>query len=330
MATNEHSRVIPNVERLRWQDAKINTFINSLTVALNAMGEKAAYDELMGFSGAAFRLHFFQPQWCRSSPDATCGFDHSGPAAAAVGFAMEFVVSKADDAEAVARVRQRIVESINTGRPVLAGDLMGVLDWGVIVGYEDDGNTLLCRDYNAESEDTVPARKFPWLVAILGEKGEIPSRRENILKSLSIAAELADTPNYGPYTSGFAAYRAWSADLRDAAGFESADADQLRDLWHTNDWCYQSLLDARRSAARYLNSVAEEFDDETADSLRQAAELYERVLRTLRDGAKNVPFHMNEKPWIQEMRNAQADILNAALEMEREAVGCLCAARHRL
>ncbi|MFQ6091721.1 MAG: M56 family metallopeptidase [bacterium] len=81
---------IEGVDKLAgWGNGEENTFIGSLRVALSAVGENVPYDQLMGPSGAAFRLQIAQPEWCASAPDAQVGFEISGPARKTLGYSLK-------------------------------------------------------------------------------------------------------------------------------------------------------------------------------------------------------------------------------------------------
>ena len=327
--------VIEGVGRLEWGGGRENSFVGALAVAMLAMGEDVTYEYLMGASGAAFRLHFHQPEWCPSSPDATVGFDHSRPAMAALGYACRPVNSDADDAQAVRRAREAVVSSIDQGRPVIALDLRESVDWGAIVGYEEGGKQFLCRTYYENADDYAPAENWPWSMCIIGEKHSPPDRKERILKSFEIAVEMAETETFGEYASGFGAYGKWAADLLDDARFDTADGESLTGLTHTNAWCYVSLLHARIVAAAYLRSIGDEFGGEAAVHLAEAADLYERVVQELRAGLAYAPFppsapfpgRLREgQCWTREMRHAEAAVLSDACALERKAVHELKAA----
>ncbi len=207
--------VIEGLEPMEWGKGRDNTWANAYALSLQGAGEDVTYDTVMGYSGAAFRLHFHQPDWCPSSPDATVGYSHAVPAARAFGYAASGGMVDIKDAAAVADVRARIVASIDAGKPVRAIDLVQIPDWGVIVGYRDGGDTLLCRDYHADGDEYAEVVKFPWVVEFIGEKTRQPSVRENVVRALQVAVELADTPRFGQYASGFAAYDVWIGDLED-------------------------------------------------------------------------------------------------------------------
>ena len=323
-------KVLEGVEKLQWGKGQENTFIGALTAAMRAIGEDVTYDYLMGVSGAAFRLHFHQPGWCPSSPDATCGFNHAEPAMKALGYIVEGHWTPEDKPEAVKKTREAIVESINKGFPVVAIDLInGAPDYGVIVGYSDGGKKFLCRTYEDKTEGYSQAEKWPWVVLVIKEKGKVPDRRENLLRSLEIAVELANTDRYPGhaektfYASGFGAYETWAANLLDESRFEKLDEKELNRLTHTNGWCYLSLVDAREAAVRYLKSLEGEFDRESATHLSKAAGLYEEIVEKLKDGWKYAPMPWQLKEgehWTKEMRHAEAGVLKEALSLERTAV----------
>jgi len=326
-------RTIPGVERLEWGKGTENTFIGALTVALRALGSDVTYDDVMGLSGAAFRLHIRQPQWCPSAPDANVGFNHESPARVAFGYGGEFCSADLKNPDEVAKARRFIVESIDAGRPVLGIQLVEHADWGVITGYEKGGEVLLCRDYYLKTDHYEPATKFPWIVESVWAPDEPWTARsidasgahrpnaEAIIRSLEIAVEIANTPKYGSYASGFAAYDAWIRDLRNAAMFAKAEDSGF--LTHVNAWCYMSLIDARSSAVRYLRSIAGELDGAARDALRGAAADYERIVEALKAGRGNAPFPWqlaDGKSWTQEMRDGEAATLAQALELEQKAV----------
>ena len=168
---------IEGVEPLAgWGNGEENTFIGSLRVVLSAVGENVSYNQLMGVSGAAFRLQIAQPDWCPSAPDATVGCDVSGPAVKALGYSLTSI----DDNSilvwvGVKRVKAAIVESVDDGRPVVAINLAGGMDWGIVTGYEDDGKSFLCRTYENPGDEYVKAKECPCVVEIPTRTGKAPA-----------------------------------------------------------------------------------------------------------------------------------------------------------
>ena len=112
-----------------------------------------------------------------------------------------------------------------------------------------------------------------------------------------------------------------------------------------NSWCYQSLVDARGAASRYLEGCARDRDGEIASRLGQAAALYSEQEALLSVGRQHVPhpsMQANDDlvgvgyrlkggdPWSADVRHAQAETLDRALALERQATVQLERARAAL
>ena len=125
---------------------------------------------------------------------------------------------------------------------------------------------------------------------IIDQKQKSPDKKESILESLKIAVKVAETPNFDKYASGYNAYERWAAGnpLNDSM-FEDIDDQKLKDLTHTNGWCYVSLIDARESAIKYLRSIAGMFNKDSEKLLLESAGIYEEELGKLKAGWKNLP-----------------------------------------
>ena len=324
---NEHklprefvSKVLEGVEKL---EGPGSTFIGALAAAMRAIGEDVSFDYLMGVSGVAFRLQVHQPNWCSSSPDAGVGFNCIDSAMKALGYRVDRIGPHEGKHEDIEKTREAIGRSINRGYPVVAINLMGSMDWGTIVGYEDSGKVFLCRTYYDETDaySRVETKKCPPSVLVIGEKERTPDRRENLLRSLEIAVQLAHTERFGEYASGLNAYERWTADLLDDSRFRDLEDKRLLSLADTKGWCYRNLVGARAAAARYVRSMMEEFEGESAKHVSEAAGLYEKVSEKLKDGWKYAPqFPPEGKHWTKEMRHAQAHVLKETLALERKAV----------
>lgn len=325
-------KVLAGVEELGWFTGQECTFVGALTAAMRAIGEDVTYDYLMGVSGAAFRLLFRQSRPDNSSPDAVTVYDHSEPAMKALGYVADWdLVPKADrdNPEGIRNTRERIMHSIDKERPVVAMVRSG--DWGLIVGYSDGGTAFHCRSYwdktqgYSRAENWPRPRDWPWPNMVIGEKRHRPSRKASVTRSLQIAIELAKTSSFhteqfGEHASGFAAYEIWAQTLLD----ESKRPD-LNDC--CNNYCYVSLVDAREAAAKYLGTIAGEFEEAATVHLRRAAELYDEITAELKSAREAVPLPAwllkgkRPKPWTDEMQQTQARALQQSLEVEKLAIG---------
>nr|HML47580.1 helix-turn-helix transcriptional regulator [Clostridia bacterium] len=121
----------------------------ALTAALQALGARTAYAEVMGVSGACYRLAFCSPGWDYSAVDGLVAYDYATPGFAAFGYtpAQYCRIEKADRAEH----RLRMMKEIRNNMPILGINLRVAPEWGVICGYAKAGEDLFCRTkYDAE------------------------------------------------------------------------------------------------------------------------------------------------------------------------------------
>jgi hypothetical protein len=244
-----------------------------------------------------------------------------------------------------------VVESLQAGYPLLALHCMQYEDWGLVVGYAREGQVLLCQ--TPHNDSPAEARHWPWLVLRITDTGPLPGRLEWVQESLHTAVCLFETERFGPLYCGAAAYRLWIAGLREAdfyrqqgepgeaayaawiAPLLQAEADSFAgdlryhsdyiERAHVNNWRMASLSDARRAAAAYLDEVAPLFDGQQRERLQQAGRLYARVTELLCQAQPHVvpEWRLGERPWTQPMRQAQADLLEQALQVETQAVEVL-------
>ena len=122
------------------------TWAGALYAALTYMGEPCTYQQLMGLSGACYRI-CFTDIWDFSCTDALVAYDYAEPLYRALGYTP--IWADRLDKEPMKEERLAIMEDIRNGKPVLAINLRVAPEWGVITGYLDNGRFLLCRGKNA-------------------------------------------------------------------------------------------------------------------------------------------------------------------------------------
>ena len=294
-----------------------------LARCLQALGENATYEYLMGVSSHAFRFQF---DWCPSAPHSFCGFNTAVPALEAVGYTMKQYStarpSHRDDLDEPCELSdafKAVMLSIEMGIP-------GLMDWEestLLAGYEKPGMEITgLLGPNGE-----PVKKLPWSVGILSKARAAPPRRRSIVWSLTTAVSQShshrlsgashDEQKVMSYPAGFTAWEKWISEL--VAGADGVDPS---DACLGNAWTYECLIDARRAAAGYLRSVTSDFP-EAATQLKAAAEQYANLSQKLDEGWQFIryPWQMNTmEEWSGEMRERQASILKDALLFERQAV----------
>ncbi|MHA1305085.1 MAG: hypothetical protein ACTSPI_15415, partial [Candidatus Heimdallarchaeaceae archaeon] len=295
--------------------------------------------ELMGLSGAAFRISFMSP-WCPSSPDIFPR-EHS---ARFLGYKLsEYAKYQDEDQKKMLHV---IKQELNAGRPVIGINLISVPDWAVITGYI--GDKLLCRSYyDEESEEGVDeesgysiAEKFPWIIYTLEKTEVIPNKIDATRESIDFAVKHFNIERYtfsdSSYANGYFAYDTWINDLENEELFSSMDKDKFTQYWHVNAWTYNSLFDARTAAINYLTRIKEHFQGRESDILTLAIEKFKEIKDLLWENWIHFPFtfwvreeegkisipgnrHVDGINWTQDMRNNAAEALRSIQLKEKEA-----------
>jgi DNA-binding transcriptional ArsR family regulator len=271
-------QVLEGVPKLGWGKDIECTFFGALDATLRFLKEPVDYVYLMGVSAAAFRLSFHQPDWCPSSSDAAVNETYAQQALKAVGYKGQFLTT--GDA-GQKEINQMIRDEIDKGIPVVAIDLVQVADWGVVTGYQN--GKLICRSYWDKADEYSVAEKDPWIILRIEKAKPIPPRTTSIKESIKLAVELSRKKEFDHYANGLAAYGAWIKDLENEASFSKMDNATFMHYWHVNGWIYDSLIDARFAASRYLQSIKEEFSAKEKDIIGDAAKRFEDITKTLYD-----------------------------------------------
>ncbi|MHB1000890.1 MAG: cysteine peptidase family C39 domain-containing protein [Armatimonadota bacterium] len=320
-SVKEKSKLIKGVDSLKWGSGS-NTFICSLATSLRASGEKVSNCDLVGLSGAAFKLNFNE-QWCPSSPDATCGFDCAFPALEAFGYKWHYEDADPKDTEKAKIFRHSIKDAINKGYPVPAINLIQGADWGVITGYDKDGQEFLCRTYYNKTDEDETAQNWPWVVLILDEKTKAPALKDSFRKSLKLAIQLAKTEKYSTYMNGYAAYESWQSRLRDTEMFSKLKPEELLSTAQSNAWIYGNLIDARTNAKQYLRQYRNLLGVSASVHLEKTADLYEKEATLLSENRRYASrtWELKEgQQWTQIDRDKEAKILEKALALDKAAI----------
>ncbi len=308
-----------------------------MTSALVAMGIKTTYEEVMGVSGACYRLAFSSPRWDYSSVDGLVAYDYATPAYRAFGFSPIF--SGRIEKEKRAEERRKIVDEIRNDMPVLGINLRCAAEWGVICGYRDEGTTLFCRtkydERTISSPDFIredlnkynylPVEHWPFIITYFGDKTPAPSTRDNLISSLKIFTDCARKEKNRGYAIGLCAYRVWRDDLLSEEWYETADDEQLTRRLSVNQFCSLALLDARRAAHVYLSQNKATLAGQ-AEKMNQLALLFGKLedatgrIHALLDSGEYIEGERARLFFSRERRIMQAELLSQMLEDEREAL----------
>ena len=221
----------------------------------------------MGCCGAAFDFAIDPETW---DPLAATPRDRATleRGASSVGVRLDDVPPPYDD-EMRALVLDRVKEAIDGGTPPLARGLVGPAEYGLIVGYDDDGPTFFARTYFDRGAE--PSR-VGW-EAFVDEDHGTPI-------FLDPAPPLPRTQAaLGGIDAGIAA----GERTRDALGSwldGLRDEDRWADARHAGQAAFADhamrtiLADKRRCAARFLRGLRAELPAQPGADLLRAAESY--------------------------------------------------------
>jgi hypothetical protein len=329
---------IPDVPALpEWGKGSECSWAAALTAALQAMGVKTCYEQVMGVSGACYRLAFCSPGWDYSSVDGLVAYDYATPGFKAFGFREERYghVEKADRAVH----RERMMKEIRNHMPALGINLRVAAEWGVICGYKNDGADMFCRTkYDADiinKPDYVSGRENPydylymdnWPFLILYFTNQTcppPSETENLINSLNIFIDCSGQKRESGYRMGFQAYETWRNDLLCDEWYDKNDDEQYARRFSVNQFCTLALHDARKAAYIYLNGAISLIPGKT-DEMHRIAGLFKGIsenagqIHKMLDSGEYLEGRRARKFWTKEMRLAQSELLAQMSQAEREA-----------
>ncbi|MEK5450787.1 helix-turn-helix domain-containing protein [Paenibacillus sp. FSL R7-0331] len=333
--------IIDNVQQLGFGKGMDCSWAGALYTALTAMGTATSYEEVMGISGACWRAAF-TPVWDYSAADALTAYDYASPAFSAYGLKARW----ADRLSAEERRLETsaVMESLHNHRLPVAINLRVAPEWGVITGYLDNGNTLLCRSYfddetftelrdDPEFRETMKDSSgylyvdhWPYRLLFLEKSGDNPpAALDNLLASLQIRLDSMQAGEQQGYLLGYNALAAWQEGLLDSAWYTAADEETFTRRYGVNHFCMMALTDARRSAAAYLKaSLPLMLNTQAYASLAEMAAIYEQMYTLLDHYFSNMtpPAALQEEPgpkqlWDREDRRQQAELLHETAGLER-------------
>ena len=288
--------ILEHIEPLSWKkeaEGLETPWAGALRGALAYMGEPYTYEQIMGMSGACYRV-CFTDVWDYSCTDALVAYDYAVPLYSAVGY--DFRMAERLGKQERKAERQAIMEDIQRGRPVLAINLRVAPEWGVITGYTDNGNRFLCRTYfdkevfdaleQADGQTQEDRRMvfeensgylfsefWPFLITHFGEKGEKKSPMDILKTSLATLIDSFQAQECRGYHQGKDAYRAWMIGLSREEDFRlENDKENVQRRLSVNDAMLGNLIDARRAAANWLRENLSLIPDTGREQLAKIAQ----------------------------------------------------------
>ena len=319
-AVSDGSKSIKGVRRLRWGEWRDCSYAGAATVAMNTIGVGVTYEDVMGMSGACYRISM-KDDWDPSAGMPQCGYDVETPLHRALAFERYGI---SDENER----RHKAMECIDEGIPVLCCGQRAEPEWGLIAGYAKGGEVFFGRtyfDYNGASESEIftedryfLADKFPgYMMTFFDKRCEPISPRAALKRSLETCiGSLNQGPGQHGYIRGYQAYELWVRGLEDESKFTEFPAG-------TNGYHLDQLRDARRCAHVYLGSCLELLRNESRTRLEKALGLFRAMFGKLMtiapyEGTES-SFNGRLEDWGMCKRREFAELLRESCAMEREA-----------
>ena len=198
-------------------------------------------------------------------------------------------------------------------------------NWGLLVGYDESGETYTARhQYVDQGREAFTVRydgfghndTSKWLCVLVHDKPEPVDATRTHVKALRNAVAFAKgaryDPKHAPYpvdARGFAAYQLWREAIESgvaAAGHSQHHAEVLGAM--------------RRNAAAYLRELIEVFPAAASD-LQQAAGHYDRLVETSNTLHDLCGKAKDAGAFSDDARAEARDLVTAALEADRDAIG---------
>jgi RNA polymerase sigma-70 factor, ECF subfamily len=342
---NEHklpaefsSKILDKVPKLGWGKGRECTFVGALEAALAATDHPYSYDDLMGFTGLAFRTRWWKAnekaQWC---PSCACGEMDEEITAASQATGWPLAAKLLFSEEQREGGAPDIINSINCERPVLAYDAN--LNMGIVYGYDHGGRSLFFHSYlggtneAGASAQTIAPQKLGWMWILLGEHRDPPPRRAVFQQSLNRAMHNfrrgIGREGPGDYWYGDAAFEQWSQDLVRAALFT---VEQQQKLFFVSWWNFDTLADARLAAVTFLKRNLDQSPAAEREHVQQAISQYQQEADLLTHtkhcrGAFLGPWSGKSlDDWNDAVRQREREVLNQAARIEQRAIASLQAA----
>lgn len=294
--------ILKDIMRLSWEEGMDCTWAGALYAALKYMGETYTYHQIMGMSGACYRI-CFTDVWDYSCTDALVAFDYATPLYKAIGYSFRI----ADRLEKQERKAERlaIMEDIQNGKPVLAINLRVAPEWGVITGYTDRGDRFLCRTYfdkdvfaDLERDDAPNSEDrrmvfednegylfndfWPFIIMHFGEKEDMPSPLDILEASLTLLINSFQAKECRGYHQGKDAYEAWMKGLSKESDFQlENDRENVLRRLSVNDSLLCSLIDSRGAAVLWLRDNIDLIPEKGKGYLTKIAENCQTIFDTV-------------------------------------------------
>lgn len=202
----------------------------------------------------------------------------------------------------------------------------------MITGYSENGRIFYCRtyfdkEYLDENNNYLETDFWPFLIIHIGERNDKPGVLYNLKTSLKTLIDSFEAECSNGYYQGAQAYEKWIEGLLDDTLWDRGNSkDDIERRLAVNDYMLLNLIDARRSAAEYLDECVPLLKGEEAGLLAEIVSLYRKIaeqLSSFRNKLKNADgedlcYNTIKTKFSTCYLKEQAELLQSVLQMEKE------------
>ncbi len=328
---------VAGVPRLAFGQGKDCTFIGALEAALAPTAHPSSYEQLMGWSGLAFRTRWFsnperaETQWesGRWHPISPHGEGPEEIAALARATGWRLRVEDVPEApRALGREQLATDAVLSIARPLPA--VVGLnTDMACVMGYRIHSVSLIVRDYQRPDEDEVLVKAYDEALhspfVFLDGYGEPLPGSEALNEALRVAVANWSREADEPLHYGAEALDLW----REALGeYDALDGGDRELLGMVNFWTLMHLLDARRAAVAFLDANAHLLGEDALRGLGSYREEVALLEAFAEANGEFITWWGGEAPaeWDVATRAEQAELLERVRGLEESAMEALTGA----
>ena len=305
------------------------THMGCLIGAAEYLKVKASPAWIYGGSGYAFTLNIHEVI-CPSGPTAWPA-EKCEALAANVGISTErFQGHKAaKDVDAFREsIWKKTREAIDAGRPVYGWE-MGVPEWYIVHGYDNDGNYLY-RDFGDKTGKRHCTKLgdtgIGWLAMVIVGKSTPADDRKTVREAFLFALEHgAGKHSKELWHTGISGYDVWIKALENEKYVKEDKVIGFGQAYNGQCWA-----ECRRNAVAFLEEAKKRLDDEKlAPLFDEAIRHYSVVRDNLNTVGKIFPFKLGDEKGMDERiadasrREKAVDALKAARDAERSGLKTL-------
>lgn len=312
----------------------------SEAVILQSLGSSLSYNDLICYSGFAFRVAVHE-KMCPSAGHPACGYMCLENSTLALprqtkcfeSFPWGKQRTESEQKAFETDARKAIKESVDRGVPVHYGSE----EDGLIIGYSDNGKRWWCL-HPYHKDGTEPfwfdesegfaggGDKWPWDIIIWLDKKNEEELVDGMTLTLGALRQAVDMWHctkvfHNAYFTGDAAYEQWLRWLRN---IDSCSEVEMKAGMQGNAWCFCVLNHCRNIASTWLHNKIGSFDSEAGSQLLIAADNYRKLTDCCLAGVSSTwaiappPGKFDE--WTEEKRGKQIARLESAREFDRAAI----------